>query len=177
MSEGNEEGLERIEGVEEEGEEEEGVKVGGLLQYLCNINIVLTLDTQQNHLLHHAKMHSPGYLNRKDAVEKVFFVCLGQDPELKRLCKMVDIPIPGTKKRQVMEVFYYLVSGRKTEEKKMVLNKCLVTFAFLGLKTSEGTPYQPNTCATSLKMLFSRFKVRVLSYPVLKIEKRVRIRK
>ena len=93
---------------------------------------------------------------RKKREETRFFQILGGDPHLCRLSEFV--PNPEFSGEQIRR-FYLEIKGMKTDTKKRVLNRCLVTYALLGLVRNDGNVMEPNTCQTSLKMLFSVFRV------------------
>ena len=136
---------------------------GNLLNRLCRVKTVRGLTEEQNSLLESARSQTTGYLGRKENARSVFFETLGFDKELRRLRKIVDCAPPGAANPHMLEVFFHLLSGPKTHEKKTVLNKCLVFYAFKALKTIDGKSYEPGTCLTNLKMLFAIFKVSKLN--------------
>ena len=75
------------------------------------------------------------------------------------LCRLSEfVPNPEFSGEQIRR-FYLEIKGMKTDTKKRVLNRCLVTYALLGLVRNDGNVMEPNTCQTSLKMLFSVFRV------------------
>ena len=132
----------------------------GLLSRLCAVKTVEGLTDEENELLNTARSQSTTYTARKENVKSVFFETLTFDKNLCRLRKIVDCSPPGEKTRLMLEVFFHLLSGPKSNQKKQVLNKCLVHYAFKALKTVGGESYEPGTCLTNLKMLFAIFKVR-----------------
>jgi hypothetical protein len=127
-----------------------------LAAFARNNEQVSTLSDLQNQLLRSATSQSPAYVARKKREETRFFQILGGDPHLCRLSEFV--PNPEFSGEQIRR-FYLEIKGMKTDTKKRVLNRCLVTYALLGLVRNDGNVMEPNTCQTSLKMLFSVFRV------------------
>ena len=124
---------------------------------------VEALDARQNDLLRNASSQTRQYCARKNSTESRFFEVLSRDAQLGRMCEIVPCAeFPG----EFIRRFYLELGGRHSETKKRVFNRCLCTYALLGLFRQDGTAMEPNTCQTIFKILFAVFKVSFFVYPI-----------
>jgi hypothetical protein len=71
---------------------------------------------------------------------------------------------------KIERLFYIKLRGNKLEEKRLILNKCLVKVALkwrINIKGKDfGKPYQPSMWATKMKYLFSVFRRKKILFNV-----------
>ena len=99
---------------------------------------------------------SSGYIQQSQRMEAFFFKCLSKHPYLSSLADFIENPV--TKKRQ-RRFYYYCTytSPHQRQEVMNIVNTCVLHMS-LHLKMKNGKPYQPNTVAYRVRMLFSIFK-------------------
>jgi len=117
-----------------------------------------TLDAGELSLIINSTVNTKQYEKNKKGIEQRFFDTVEKfgGPLLQLLTRYAQ---DGYKKERI---FYIKLRGDKSEEKRFILNKCLVKVALkwrINRKGKDfGKPYQPSTWATKMKYLFSVFR-------------------
>ncbi len=126
-----------------------------------------TMDASELALILNSSVNTKQYEKNKKGIEHRFFDTLDKfgGPLLRTLTKFAH---DGFKKERL---FYIKLRGDKSEEKRFILNKCLVKTALKWRNNKKGKdfgkPYQPSTWATKLKYLFSVFRRKNIMFNVL----------
>ena len=113
------------------------------------------------------------YSDRKQQIVGTFFNCLECCPSTKYLCAKVKDPELGG----ITQLFFVELRGTPLPIKRKVLALCLMAFSvrfikkkflsvvkFRNAKHYADAQYEPNTVATSLRMLFAYFRDNHISY-------------
>jgi hypothetical protein len=117
-----------------------------------------TLDASELSLIVNSSVNTKQYKKNKKGIEQRYFDTVDKfgGPLLQMLTRFGQ---DGYKKERL---FYIKLRGDKSEEKRFILNKCLVKVALkwrINKKGKDfGKPYQPSTWATKMKYLFSVFR-------------------
>lgn len=114
-------------------------------------------DAMKLHSDESSDSYSSKNAKSKAGVEGAFFECLSKSHigPLEKLC-YYDYEHGRT--------FYAVFSGSRTAEKLAGLNNAM-TYAMSHMKfKKDGSPYQPNTMSTMLKMLFATFRSKGIEY-------------
>jgi len=123
------------------------------------------ISTEERDLIMNASVNTKEYEKSRRGVESRFFDTLDQYGG-DGLRQLTLYHIDGFKQERI---FYIKLRGERSEEKRFILNKCLIIIALKwrnckpGIK-SFGKHYQPSTWDTMLKYLFSMFRRKNIAY-------------
>ncbi len=125
---------------------------------LDNNNIAFNLTKEEEELIQGSTVNTKRYEKTRYGIEERFFKTIEKHggPQLQKL-----LPIVTTNKCTERErVFYFMLRGSKTEQKRIILGKCLLLCAlkWRNIKTKDlGKPLQPRMMAQLLKVMFGIF--------------------
>jgi hypothetical protein len=128
-------------------------------------NGTFNLSKKEEDLIQGSTVNTKRYEKTKWGVEDRFFETIQNHggPQLNQL-----LPIITTKKGTERDrVFYFILRGEKTEQKRIILGKCLLlcTIKWRNTKTKDkGKPLQPGTMAQLLKVLFGIFRQKHIKF-------------
>ncbi len=123
----------------------------------------LNLSKEEEALVTDSLVNTKKYEKTKNGVEARFFDTIDKygGTELKKLLFQHTTPLQSDR------LFYFLLRGRKTEEKRLILSKCLLICALkwrVTTKKNYGKPLQPKTMAQNLKLLFATFRSKGIKF-------------
>jgi hypothetical protein len=128
-------------------------------------NKCFNISKEEEMMILGSSVNKKKYGKRKEGVETRFFETIEQygNSELKNLLT-VGTPAPGMLPEKV---FYTMLRGERTEQKRIILGKYLLLCALKWrnlTKKDYGKPLQPSTWDTFLKTLFAKFNEEGINY-------------
>jgi hypothetical protein len=138
-------------------------------QLLIDGNKCFNLSADDERLILGSSVNKKKYGKSKEGVEKRFFETIEQygNAELKQLLTVCTPGVGMLPERR----FYTLLRGDMTEQKRIILGKCLLICALKWrnlTKREYGKPLQPSTWDTNLKTLFAKFNEQGIQFKHLK---------
>jgi hypothetical protein len=124
---------------------------------LLDNDIKLELSKEEEELIADALVNTKRYESTKLGHVNRFFDTISQfgSAELKKL--LVEVKVKKTKNK----AFYFILQGEPTEEKRLILSKCLLLCALkwrVTTKKNFGKPLEPSTFAQYMKEIFVHFR-------------------
>jgi hypothetical protein len=128
-------------------------------------NISFNLSTEEESLIKDSTVNTKRYEKSKSGIEERFFETIETygGPQLLKLLPIITVN-KGTERDRA---FYFLLRGKRTEQKRIILSKCLLLCALKwrnNKKKYKGKPLQPRTMAQLLKVLFAIFRSKHIKY-------------
>jgi hypothetical protein len=130
-----------------------------------DMNGNFNLSKEEEELIQGSTVNTKRYERSKWGVEDRFFETIEKhgDPQLQPLLPFITTN-KGTERDRV---FCFMLRGNKTEQKRIILSKCLLLCALKWrniTRKDHGEPLQPRTMAQLLKVLFSVFRKKHIKF-------------
>jgi hypothetical protein len=128
-------------------------------------NDVFNLSKEEEDLIKDSTVNTKKYEQGKKGIEDRFFETIEKygGTQLQQLLTTITTN-KGTERDRA---FYFVLRGRKTEQKRIILSKCLLLCALKWrnqTKKDFGNPLQPRTMAQLMKVLFTTFKAKHIKF-------------
>jgi hypothetical protein len=144
----------------------ESISITDMAALLINENIEnFKFSKEEEDLIKDSTVNTKRYEKTKYGIEERFFETIEKygGPHLQVLLPTITAN-KGTERDRT---FYFVLRGRKTEQKRIILGKCLLLCAlkWRNVKKKEyGKPLQPKTMAQLMKVLFTIFRAKHIKF-------------